>query len=419
MPGIAILGLQWGDEGKGKITDYYAARVDCVVRYQGGNNAGHTVIANGKEYKFHLMPSGVIQGKKVVIGNGVVVDPAVLIEEIESVEREGMNVDLLISERAHVIMPYHRMLDGAAEKALGDKKIGTTGRGIGPCYTDKIARTGIRMGELVDERRFRERFKEIMMIKKPLFDAYGIEIDEEKILEEYISYGKKLARYVGNAAYYLNSIIDEKNVLFEGAQGVLLDIDHGTYPYVTSSNPSAGGIFSGTGVSPKKINKIIGVAKAYTTRVGKGPMPTEDKTEYGEHMAEKGHEFGTTTGRKRRTGWLDLVALKYSVMLNGIDEIALTKLDVLDGLKTIKVCVGYEYEEEVITEFPFSSDILEKVKPVYEEMDGWERTKEIRKYEDLPANAKKYLDFISDWLNVPITIISTGPARDDTIYNPS
>ncbi|MCD6513015.1 MAG: adenylosuccinate synthase [Thermoplasmata archaeon] len=419
MAGVAIIGLQWGDEGKGKITDYYAGKVDCVVRYQGGNNAGHTVIVKGKEYKFHLMPSGVIQGKKVIIGNGVVVDPSVLIEEIESVEKNGINVDLMISERAHVIMPYHRLLDGAGEKALGNKKIGTTGRGIGPCYTDKIARTGIRMGELVNENMFKERVAEIMKVKKPVFDAYGIEIDEDKMIEEYASYGKKLAPYVGNVSYYLNSIIDEKNVLFEGAQGVLLDIDHGTYPYVTSSNPSAGGIFSGTGVPPKKIEKIIGVLKAYTTRVGMGPMPTEDNTEYGEYMAKKGHEYGTTTGRKRRTGWLDLVAAKYAVMLNGIDEIAITKLDVLDGLDKIKVCTGYEYDGRVTDEFPFSSKILEKVKPIYEEFDGWDRVEGIKRYEELPKNAKRYLDFISEWLNVPISIISTGPAREDTIHNPS
>ncbi len=418
MAGVAIIGLQWGDEGKGKITDYYAGKVDCVVRYQGGNNAGHTVIVKGKEYKFHLMPSGVIQGKKVIIGNGVVVDPSVLIEEIESVEKNGINVDLMISERAHVIMPYHRLLDGAGEKALGNKKIGTTGRGIGPCYTDKIARTGIRMGELVNENMFKERVAEIMKVKKPVFDAYGIEIDEDKMIDEYASYGKKLAPYVGNVSYYLNSIIDEKDVLFEGAQGVLLDIDHGTYPYVTSSNPSAGGIFSGTGVPPKKIEKIIGVLKAYTTRVGMGPMPTEDNTEYGEYMAKKGHEYGTTTGRKRRTGWLDLVAAKYAIMLNGIDEIAITKLDVLDGLDKIKVCTGYEYDGRVTDEFPFSSKILEKVKPIYEEFDGWDRVEGIKRYEELPKNAKRYLDFISEWLNVPISIISTGPAREDTIHNP-
>ncbi len=418
MAGVAIIGLQWGDEGKGKITDYYAGKVDCVVRYQGGNNAGHTVIVKGKEYKFHLMPSGVIQGKKVIIGNGVVVDPSVLIEEIESVEKNGINVDLMISERAHVIMPYHRLLDGAGEKALGNKKIGTTGRGIGPCYTDKIARTGIRMGELVNENMFKERVAEIIKVKKPVFDAYGIEIDEDKMIDEYASYGKKLAPYMGNVSYYLNNIIDEKDVLFEGAQGVLLDIDHGTYPYVTSSNPSAGGIFSGTGVPPKKIEKIIGVLKAYTTRVGMGPMPTEDNTEYGEYMAKKGHEYGTTTGRKRRTGWLDLVAAKYAIMLNGIDEIAITKLDVLDGLDKIKVCTGYEYDGRVTDEFPFSSKILEKVKPIYEEFDGWDRVEGIKRYEELPKNAKRYLDFISEWLNVPISIISTGPAREDTIHNP-
>ncbi|KAA0013395.1 MAG: adenylosuccinate synthase [Thermoplasmata archaeon] len=416
MAGIAIVGLQWGDEGKGKITDFFSSKADCVVRYQGGNNAGHTVVVGEKSYKFHLIPSGVIQGKKVVIANGVVVCPKTLIEEIDMLHSHGIEPDLMVSDRAHVIMPYHRILDGAEEELLGKKKIGTTKRGIGPCYTDKIARYGIRMVDIIDEKRLKEKLDIVIPIKQRIFDSYGLgKIDEEKILREYVEYGKKLEKYVGDTIYFLNSIIDEKDIIFEGAQGFLLDIDYGTYPYTTSSNPVAGGICNGAGISPKKIERIIGVMKAYVTRVGMGAMPTEEKGGEGNHMAEKGHEYGTTTGRKRRCGWLDLVAAKYAVMVNDVDEIALTKLDVLDGLKKVKVCIGYEYDDDVIEKFPSAIDVLEKCRPVYEELDGWDGSCGKKKYEDLPANAKKYIDFISEWLNKPVGIISTGAGREDTI----
>ena len=415
MGGFAVVGLQWGDEGKGKITDYFAEKADCVVRYQGGNNAGHTIVAGGKEYKFHLMPSGVVQGKKVVIGNGVVVDPAVLIDEIEELRSNGMEPDLMVSDRAHVIMPYHRMLDGAEESLLGNKKVGTTKRGIGPCYSDKVARHGIRMGDLLEREALAEKMERIMPIQDRILGIYDMKVDPEGIMEEYLSYGERLRKYVDDTIYYLNSIIDEKAVLFEGAQGFLLDIDYGTYPYVTSSNPVAGGICTGAGISPKKIEKIVGVSKAYTTRVGMGPMPTEEKGEVGDYLAKRGHEFGTTTGRKRRCGWLDMVALKYACMVNGVDSIAITKLDVLDGLEEVKVCVAYEYEGKTLDRFPSSIKILEKCKPVYETLDGWDGSKGVRDYTALPPNARKYVEYISEKLGVEVEIISTGPAREDTI----
>jgi len=416
MPGIAIVGLQWGDEGKGKITDYFAASVDCVVRYQGGNNAGHTVVIKDKKYKFHLMPSGVLQGKKVVIGNGVVVDPEVLLNEIDMLEGSGLEVDLMVSDRANVIMPYHRMLDGAEENLLGNKKIGTTKRGIGPCYSDKIARHGIRMGDLLNEEELKEKLERVLPIKQKIMELYGLEkIDGKKLVEKYLEYGRKLQKYIGDTIYYLNSIIDEKRVLFEGAQGTLLDIDYGTYPFVTSSNPVTGGICTGAGIPPKKIERVIGVAKAYTTRVGMGPMPTEERGKIGEYLAEKGGEIGTTTGRKRRCGWIDMVALKYACMINGVDEIALTKLDVLDGLEEVKICVAYEYEGKEIARFPSSLLTLEKCKPVYETMPGWDGAGGKKKYEELPENAKKYVEYISDHLGVKVSVISTGAKREETI----
>ena len=416
MPGIAIVGLQWGDEGKGKITDYFAASVDCVVRYQGGNNAGHTVVIKDKKYKFHLMPSGVLQGKKVVIGNGVVVDPEVLLNEIDMLEGSGLEVDLMVSDRANVIMPYHRMLDGAEENLLGNKKIGTTKRGIGPCYSDKIARHGIRMRDLLNEEELKEKLERVLPIKQKIMELYGLEkIDGKKLVEKYLEYGRKLQKYIGDTIYYLNSIIDEKRVLFEGAQGTLLDIDYGTYPFVTSSNPVTGGICTGAGVPPKKIERVIGVAKAYTTRVGMGPMPTEERGKIGEYLAEKGGEIGTTTGRKRRCGWIDMVALKYACMINGVDEIALTKLDVLDGLEEVKICVAYEYEGKEIAHFPSSLLTLKKCKPVYETMPGWDGAGGKKKYEELPENAKKYVEYISDHLGVKVSVISTGAKREETI----
>ncbi|KAA0006777.1 MAG: adenylosuccinate synthase [Thermoplasmata archaeon] len=415
MATIAIVGLQWGDEGKGKVTDYFSEHADCVVRYQGGNNAGHTVVIGDKKYKFHLIPSGAIRGKKVVIGNGVVVNPKILLEEINMLKSNGIDIDLMISDRAHVIMPYHIKMDGIEEERLGKKKIGTTKRGIGPCYSDKIARMGVRIGDIIDEKKLKKRLDNLFQIKKPIFETYGIKINKDEIIKEYILYGKKISPYVGDTIYYLNSIIDEKNVLFEGAQGFLLDIDYGTYPYVTSSNPVVGGISTGAGISPKKIDKIVGVLKAYSTRVGMGAMPTEDKGKIGEYLARKGNEFGTTTGRRRRCGWLDMVAAKYAAMVNGIDKIAITKLDVLDGLEKVKVCTGYEYDGKFYDRFPSSPDILEKVKPIYEEFDGWDGVAGKKKYEDLPIKARNYIDFISEKLNAGIAMVSTGAKREDTI----
>ncbi len=418
MPAIILIGLQWGDEGKGKITDFYASRADCVARFQGGNNAGHTVIVNGKKYKFHLMPSGVIQGKEVVIGNGVVLDPSVLLEEIEMLRREGIEPSLRISDRTNVIMPYHRILDGAEENLLGDKKIGTTGRGIGPCYADKISRFGIRMGDLIDEQALREKLERVVPIKQAMIDAFnaGEKLNAEKIFREYAEYGRRLKKYVTDTTLYVNSLLDEdKTVLFEGAQGCMLDIDFGTYPYTTSSHPVAGGASIGTGVGPKRFDKVVGVLKAYTTRVGEGPMPTELKDAVGDHLVEKGKEYGTTTGRKRRCGWLDLVAARYACRINYVDEIAITKLDVLDGLKKVKLCKIYECDGEEIDNFPSSLPILSRCKPVYEEMDGWEKTEGIKNYDELPEQAKDYLNAISEWLDVPINIISTGPSREETI----
>ena len=418
MPAIILIGLQWGDEGKGKITDFYASRADCVVRFQGGNNAGHTVIVNGKKYKFHLMPSGVIQGKEVVIGNGVVLDPSVLLEEIDMLRREGIEPSLRISDRTNVIMPYHRILDGAEENLLGDKKIGTTGRGIGPCYADKISRFGIRMGDLIDEQALREKLERVVPIKQAMIDAFNAreKLNAEKIFREYAEYGRRLKKYVTDTTLYVNSLLDEdKTVLFEGAQGCMLDIDFGTYPYTTSSHPVAGGASIGTGVGPKRFDKVVGVLKAYTTRVGEGPMPTELKDAVGDHLVEKGKEYGTTTGRKRRCGWLDLVAARYACRINYVDEIAITKLDVLDGLKKVKLCKIYECDGEEIDNFPSSLPILSRCKPVYEEMDGWEKTEGIKNYDELPEQAKDYLNAISEWLDVPINIISTGPSREETI----
>ncbi len=418
MPAIILLGLQWGDEGKGKVTDFYAGYADCVVRFQGGNNAGHTVIVNDKKYKFHLMPSGVIQGKEVIIGNGVVLDPSILIHEIDTLRKSGMEPLIHISDRTNIIMPYHRILDGAEENLLGNKKIGTTGRGIGPCYADKISRFGIRMGDLVNERTLKEKLRRIVPIKQAMMDAFGSgkKLDIDEIFAEYSAYGKKLGKYVTDATIYINEMLDnDKTVLFEGAQGCMLDIDFGTYPYTTSSHPIAGGASIGTGVGPKRFDKVVGILKAYTTRVGEGPMPTELTDEIGDHLVEKGKEYGTTTGRKRRCGWLDLVAARHACRINYVDEISITKLDVLDELEKVKLCKKYECDGNEIGDFPSSLSLLSKCRPVYEEMDGWENTTGIENYDGLPSEAIRYLNAISEWLGVPINIISVGPSRDETI----
>lgn len=416
----AVIGTQWGDEGKGKIVDFLSKDVDYVVRFQGGSNAGHTIKIGNQTFKFHLLPSGVIRGKIGVIANGVVVDPEVLIGEVEKLKEKGIEPKLMISDRANVVMPYHKLLDGAEETYLGKKKIGTTRRGIGPCYSDKVARRGIRVGDLLDRSVLREKLEMIVPIKKNLLKIYGMEesrIDVEDLIDRYSDYGNKIRAFVKDTTLELNRAIKEgKEILLEGAQGVMLDVDFGTYPFTTSSNTISGGACTGSGISPKLINEIIGVVKAYTTRVGSGPLPTELKDEIGKHLQEKGGEFGTTTGRSRRCGWLDLVVVKYACMICGIDKIAITKLDVLDGLKKVKICVGYDYNGETIENFPSDIRVLENIKPIYEEFDGWESTKNVKSFEELPKSAKDYIRFIEDFLDVPVEMISVGAEREKTIF---
>ena len=416
----AVIGTQWGDEGKGKIVDFLSKDVDYVVRFQGGSNAGHTIKIGNQTFKFHLLPSGVIRGKTAVIANGVVVDPEVLIGEIRNLKEKRIEPKLMISDRANVVMPYHKLLDGAEETYLGKKKIGTTRRGIGPCYSDKVARRGIRVGDLLDRSVLREKLEMIVPIEKNLLKIYGMEesrIDVEDLIDRYSDYGNKIRAFVKDTTLELNRAIKEgKEILLEGAQGVMLDVDFGTYPYTTSSNTISGGACTGSGISPKLINEIIGVVKAYTTRVGSGPLPTELKDEIGKHLQEKGGEFGTTTGRARRCGWLDLVVVKYACMICGIDKIAITKLDVLDGLKKVKICVGYDYNGETIENFPSNIRVLENIKPIYEEFDGWESTKNVKSFEELPKSAKDYIRFIEDFLDVPVEMISVGAEREKTIF---
>jgi adenylosuccinate synthase len=415
MPTVVIIGAQWGDEGKGKIVDFLTEKCDYVVRFQGGCNAGHTVVVGDEKYILHLIPSGILhKNKKCIIGNGVVLDPGSLLKEIDTLIKKGIEIDenLYIAKHCHLIMPYHIAIEEQSEKK---KKIGTTKKGIGPCYTDKIARNGVRMIDLlypdVLKNKIEANLEIINFLLKNLYNAEPL--DTEKIFNQYVDYAYKLKKYIADADILINKAINSgKNVLFEGAQGTLLDIDHGTYPYVTSSNTVAGGACTGTGVSPKKIDKIIGIVKAYTTRVGEGPFPTEIKDELGEQIRQKGEEFGATTGRPRRCGWLDLVGLKHSVRINGFTGIAITKLDILDGIDKLKVCVGYKYANTVLEEFPKELEILEKCTPIYEEISGWnESTKGIKDYDNLPDNAKKYLQFIEDSLKVKIQIISTGQKK--------
>lgn len=424
MPNLVIIGSQWGDEGKGRVVDLLAERVDVVARYQGGNNAGHTIVIGDNTIILHHIPSGILrEGKISVIGNGVVIDPSVIIEEINYIKSAGYRVDednLKISDRAHVIMPYHKEIDAARESRMGKDKIGTTGRGIGPVYEDKFARRGIKISDILDEQIFEERLSTVIeernlyitrvLNRKPL--------DAEEILDQYLEYGRQIKPYVTDTTYLLNNFIKEgKSILFEGAQGTLLDIDFGTYPYVTSSNAGSGGVSIGTGVGPGSIDKIIGVVKAYTTRVGEGPFPSEDLDSAGERLRKVGHEYGATTGRSRRCGWLDLVALNYSIRINGITSIALTKLDVLSGFEKIKVCVAYRYKGELIEEFPSNLNILYGCEPVYEEMDGWtESLDEISEFSELPENARNFIRRIEEYSNVPVWLVSVGPAREKIIY---
>ncbi|MFA5156902.1 MAG: adenylosuccinate synthase [Candidatus Omnitrophota bacterium] len=419
---IVIVGTQWGDEGKGKLIDIFSQKVDCIVRYQGGSNAGHTVVVNGKEYIFHLIPSGILhKGKVCYIGNGVVVDPAVLIEEIEGLSRAGISIGgrLKISSLAHVIMPYHKILDKLRE-GKRTHRIGTTGRGIGPCYADKINRCGIRIIDLLSPSVFRDKLKDNLKEKNEIFrkvyDHSGYSF--EKTFRQYLGYGKKLSGYIGNTSQLLNRKMNEKkDVLFEGAQGTFLDIDFGTYPFVTSSSAIAGGACTGAGVSPVKIDKVIGVAKAYSTRVGEGPFPTEFKGKFQEFIRNKGNEFGATTGRPRRCGWLDAVMVSEAIVLSGISELAIMKLDVLDSLKSISVCTAYRYKGKVLKEFPYDLEVLKSVKPVYKQMPGWSGSVAgVRRFKDLPANAKKYLLWLQDILKAKIKVASVGSSRDETIF---
>lgn len=421
MPGIILIGSQWGDEGKGKITDILADDMQMVVRYQGGNNAGHTIIEEEHELKLHLIPSGILYPHIVpIIGAGVVVDPKVLIEEIDALQEKGVSTKkLLVSGNAHIIMPYHRLLDAQTELKLGSAKIGTTHKGVGPCYTDKAARLGIRMQDLLDMKIFRKKLGAALQIKNELLTKiYDLPpLDLEELIAEHAVYAARLRNYVTDTSLVVNKALDGgKRVLFEGAQGTLLDLDHGTYPFVTSSSPVAGGALVGVGVGPLKIDKVIGIVKAYITRVGEGPFPTEQENEIGEAMRKEGAEFGTTTGRPRRCGWLDIPILKYAVQINSLSSLVLTKLDVLSHFETIKVCTGYDYLGEHYDIFPPHQTILHKCTPVYQELPGWKSDiSQARVIEDLPKEARDYVRFIEKMAGVPAEIISVGPARKQTI----
>lgn len=416
-----VIGTQWGDEGKGKIVDYLAQQADVVVRSQGGNNAGHTVVVDDKSFALRLLPSGILfDGKKNVIGAGVVVDPKCLLGEIANLEKEGKSAKgLEISDRAHVIFPYHIAIDIAQENAKGDAKIGTTKNGIGPCYADKVDRIGIRMVDMLDTEEFKVRLAQNVAHKNDILTkVYGAEpLSYEEILEEYLGYAEQLRPYVKETTYSVaKSIKAGEKVLFEGAQATMLDLDHGTYPYVTSSHPTAGGACIGSGIGPNFMSNIIGVVKAYSTRVGEGPFPTEQDNEIGEFLREKGHEFGTVTGRSRRCGWLDLSVISYAAILNSLDYLAITRLDILDELEEIELCVGYKLNGEVLEGFPSSLKVLEQVEPIYETMPGWKTsTTDIRKYEDLPEAARKYVERIAEVTGVEIGIVSVGPNRAQTI----
>jgi len=414
-----VIGTQWGDEGKGKVVDYYSRDADFVVRFQGGNNAGHTIKVGDEVYKLHVIPSGVIQGKIGVIGNGVVIDPEILIKEINELTSRNIKPKLLISDRANIIMPYHKILDGAEESFLGDKKIGTTKRGIGPCYADKISRNGIRAIDLTDKGFLNKRLDMILPIKQRIFDAYKInkKLNKTEILETYLDYGKQLEKYVVSTHIEINNAITSgKNVLFEGAQGSMLDVDFGTYPFTTSSHTISGGSCIGVGVRPQYLDDIIGIVKAYTTRVGGGPLPTELFDKNGKHLQDKGHEFGTTTSRPRRCGWLDLVVVKHSCMISGVTKLAIMKLDVLDGLEKIKICTKYELNGKEINYFPANIEDVKKCNPVYKEFKGWGKIDpNSNKLRDLPKEAQDYLKYIEKELKTPIAIVSIGPGRKETI----
>jgi adenylosuccinate synthase len=416
-----ILGAQWGDEGKGKVTDLMADRMDFVVRFAGGNNAGHTVVCGDDEFKLHLMPSGILYPHiTTVIGNGVVINPEVLLGEMDGLRGRGISCDgLRISCNAHLVMPYHLAFDRLGEVSLGSAKLGTTHRGIGPAYADKADRLGLRMQDLLDEKIFKEKLEAALDRKNAiLVKAFGQEpFSADAILEEYMAYARRLAPHIDDTSLLIfRALEDGKKVLFEGAQGTMLDLDHGSYPFVTSSSPTVGGVFTGTGVGPAHVDKVIGIAKAYCTRVGYGPFPTEQDNEVGERMGARGVEFGTTTGRKRRCGWLDLVLLRYSARVNSMTGIALTKLDVLSEFDRIKVCVGYSYQGKIYHEFPPHQTIFHKCEPEYLELPGWQsEISDITERDDLPEAARRYVEFVEQASGVPVEIISVGPKRTQTI----
>jgi adenylosuccinate synthase len=424
MPGTVIVGAQWGDEGKGKVNDLLAEHADVVVRFQGGNNAGHTIIHAGETWKFHLIPSGILYpGRTCVIGNGVVVDPAVLTSEIDDLRARGVDVSgLKLSANAHLIMPYHLLLDMEGEQKLGKNLIGTTKRGIGPAYSDKAARLGIRVQDLLDERILKKKIAAALEPKRQQLRPFAREIDLQTMTEEYLTYGHRLEQHIADtSALAWRALDDDKHVLFEGAQGALLDIDHGTYPFVTSSNPVAGAAATGAGVGPRDIAEVWGVTKAYATRVGAGPFPSELHDDLGEEIRQKGGEFGTTTGRARRTGWLDVVALRYAARLNSLSALAVTKLDVLSGFETLKVCTSYRSskDEDFHTDvFPYHQSVLHTAVGEYTELPGWsEDITDVRSYDDLPENAKKYLAYLEDAVGVPVVLVGVGPGREQIIWS--
>ena len=423
MSNIVVVGTQWGDEGKGKVVDLLTAKLDLVVRFQGGNNAGHTLVVDGKQFIFHIIPSGILyENKKCLIGNGLVVDPAVLLEEIENLKKNGILISperLSLSEKAHIIMPYHKAIDLAKEAAKGKAKIGTTGRGIGPCYEDKISRTGVRAVDLTEPEILEEKIRENLKEKNFLLEKFlGAEpLEAQPILDSYLAMGEKLGPFITDVSVELEQALKaQKGILFEGAQGTHLDIDHGTYPFVTSSNPVAGTACSGAGVGPNQLHHVVGIVKAYTTRVGAGPFVTELEDETGDYIQEKGKEFGATTGRRRRCGWLDLVVVRDSARLNGLDSLAITKLDVLTGLENLKICVGYEIDGERVDHRPASLKKMAACTPLYEEFPGWQDDiSGAREVNQLPEKARAYIKAIEDISEIPASIISVGPGRDETI----
>lgn len=423
MSSVVVIGAQWGDEGKGKIVDYLAQKADAVVRYSGGSNAGHTVVVNDVAYKLRLLPSGILyHGKICVLGNGVVINPGVVLQEIREMQDKGVDISrIAISDRAHVVLPYHQRLDELQEEALGSAKIGTTKGGIGPCYMDKVARVGIRVCDLIDPEEFARKLKINIAAKNTILTTiYGAEpFDYDAVLQEYLGYAEQLRPYVTDTGVILDELLEQgKKVLFEGAQATFLDIDHGTYPYVTSSNPTAGNASTGSGIGPLFLDHVVGVVKAYTTRVGEGPFVTEllDTDGPGHRIRETGHEYGTVTGRPRRCGWLDAFMLRYSARLNSLDALAVTRLDVLDAMPTIKMCIGYKIDGVEIKQIPASLKTLSRVEPVYEEFNGWLcDTTQCRKYEELPEGARKYLRRLSEVAGVELGIVSVGPNREQTI----